>query len=73
VLDPGAEATRLCSLVDERLLVTMEHFIIRASSAIRNSAVWNSAYLTQVKNTGDRLLSDVRAIPVAMIECLFRL
>jgi hypothetical protein len=28
VLDHGAETTRRCSLVDERLLVTMEHFIV---------------------------------------------
>jgi hypothetical protein len=40
--------------------------------AVWNSAV-NSAWLTRAKNTGDRLLSDVRAIPVAMIECVFRL
>jgi hypothetical protein len=43
-----------------------------ASSAIGTQQL-ELTLLHPSENTGDRLLSDVRAIPVAMIESLFRL
>jgi hypothetical protein len=54
----GAEATRRRSLIDDRLLVTMEHFIVQdvtmdlvwrwQRAACASPAVWNSAVGTQL-------------------------